>query len=256
MIRINLLKSRAAAPAAAPQTQEAPLKPSGSSTFISRREVALGGLFLLLGGAILATQMFDVFEDPELVEQMSGEAPPKEIAVAMPASPPSDELAAAPQNNSAVAEREPAADPEPDSAPAAPKPSPKRQKPAAPVTPAPAEAKTPTRFVTPAGAIPVRDIQIVPWGDAAEVFISVSGAEYSTFRLENPPRFVVDIQNAELRIPSRRRNLSVDHAAIGQVRAAQNSFDPALVRVVIETASSAPEVSTTPTGISVKLGPQ
>ncbi len=280
MIRINLLKTPAAAPVAAPQDQEAPLKPSGSSTFISRREVALGGLFLLLGGAILATQVFDVFEDPALVEQMSGEAPPKEIAVQMSAperepdqgleaavapleEPPPSAVAAevsenageseAPANQPAVDERTPDA-PLPSSA--EPKPSPQRKSPAKPAPAAGAPSPKAGRFAIAEGAVPVRDIQIVPWGESAEVFISVSGAQYSTFRLASPPRLVVDIENAMLSVPSNKRNMSVDHAAIRQIRSAQNSFDPALVRVVIETDVSDAEVTATANGISVKLGAQ
>ncbi len=261
MIRINLLKSLNAAPSAAPQVQEAALKPSGSSTFISKREVALGGLFLVLGGVILATQVFDVFEDPALVEQMSGDPLPKETAVEMPAPPPEpsaasdtepSEAAEPAPSQTAAAQGSPAREGEPTVPESSePKPSPNVQ------PPEPEQAPAAGSVARISGdAVAVSDIQVVPWGDAAEVFIAVVGSGYSTFRLDNPPRFVIDIKNAELRVPSAKRSFSVDHPLIQVVRAAQNSLDPPIVRVVIETAAPAPEVSETPKGISVKLGPQ
>ena len=53
MIRVNLLKARGGPG----ERIQAVLNPGGPSAFISKREVILAGLFVVLGCVILATQL-------------------------------------------------------------------------------------------------------------------------------------------------------------------------------------------------------
>ncbi len=98
---------------------------------------------------------------------------------------------------------------------------------------------------------------MVPWGDAVEVRAEVTGEPtYSSFWLSDPQRLVIDIEDAELRAVASDLNQADPHPLIRRVRAAQNSFEPARVRLVVETSREGPvEISSSADGVSVRLSP-
>jgi hypothetical protein len=103
----------------------------------------------------------------------------------------------------------------------------------------------------------VTALRLVPWDQSIEVLAEVQGQpEYRSFWLTNPDRLVIDLEDAELRVSPEELSQASPHPLIRQVRAAQNSFEPPLVRIVVETEGDGPvEITANAAGISVKLSP-
>lgn len=73
-----------------------------------------------------------------------------------------------------------------------------------------------------------------------DLFLTIKGEEkltYSSFRLNNPRRLVLDFPDSRLKDPNSLTNLRVNHDLIQSVRVAQ--FEPEQVRVVIDLAGAA-----------------
>lgn len=218
MIRVNLLKGKPGSG----ERLEAVLTTGGASAFISRREAVLGGLFLLLGVAILATQVsFTGDADPEPPPELVAEAAPPESASSEP------EPAVTPES-------EPA---EPTETEAAPEPRPAETPP--PKPPVTESARRPAAAaVADAGAGRVREVSgltISPVAGGLEISLYTGARpDYSTFRLDNPKRIVFDLNGVVLNLPAAERDQAVGHPLVARIRIATNRFDPPRVRMVLE----------------------
>lgn len=255
MIRINLLKGRAGSVDRLPPA----LRTDGSSSrFLTQRELILAVALVAIGGGIIAAQMFGVFEGPAddggpyvATYERPGGPPP----AASPREP--EPVVAAPLVSAEPAAVVPA-EPEPESLAIVPVPvTPPEAAAPAPAPVSPVAIADNSSFGDPPGHT-VTGLRLVEWGDAIEVFVDVAGTpEYRSFWVNNPDRLVIDLEDAELRVPNAELNRSDVHPLISQLRAAQNSFDPPLVRIVVQTAREEGPVEITPSadGISVKLAP-
>ncbi len=244
MIRINLLDSLPAG-----KRMHAALNPGGASTFISKREVLLGGAFLVLGVAILAAIFhFGPQEEPgdevPLLTGVSEQTEPQQPdapAASTPAEPEPVESspggAEAPSAAGADEEaREPVEATETSAQPAA---SPERAAPerpsplpSKPPLPAPAAPK-PRNADRWAGAARLTGLTVTPLGSQLQIFLAVDGeCEVKTFNLDNPDRVVVDLEPARLEM--RTRTVEVGHKLLRQIRIAQNQIDPPKVRLVMD----------------------
>jgi len=233
MIRINLLKHM---PAPTERLQ-AMLNPSRSGGFISRRETILGGLFLLLAFTILGTQLW-LAQEPQ-------EEPPVEEVSDRPASAYPQFKMGAGAANPFEGKKPSDAGSQParlDSTPTAPKSAP----PAAQSAPEPVVAKTapkpaaePQSPAAPKGdeafSGKITGVRVTAVEDGVDLFLPVQGRpRVRTFRVDNPNRVVFDIPGAVLEAPREQTSQSVESAWVSRVRAAQNSIEPPLVRVVLE----------------------
>jgi hypothetical protein len=250
MIRINLLKGRTGVADRLPPALTAE---GYSSRFLTQRELVLAVALVAIGGGIIAAQVYGVFEapaedDPYVATYERPGGPPPATRTAPTAEPEAD---VPPATEAEVTEPviPPAAAPEtvPASLPMAfaPEPTPVAE----PIARA-AFGDAPGHTVT--------GLRLVEWGEAIEVFVDVAGTpEYRSFWVNNPDRLVIDLEDSELRVSNSELNRSDVHPLISQLRAAQNSFDPPLVRIVVQTARSEGPVEITPSsdGISVKLTP-
>jgi type IV pilus assembly protein PilQ len=151
----------------------------------------------------------------------------------------------------AMAEVAPAAAPEP--AAAAPQPS------AAPAAPAPTLAAlgTPDRpaLAPPPGGAPADRLEGLELVSDTTVRIAGNGEfAYSTFRLENPERFVIDL--AGVQNTSDRSVLPVGAGAVARVRVSQFREQPdAVSRVVFDLVEPAvPTIQRTGAGLVVRFG--
>ncbi len=229
MIRINLLDHM---PAPTERLQ-AMLNPSRSGGFISRRETVLGGLFLLLAFTILGTQLW-LSQEPE------EEIPPAEEVAKRPdygaefkmgrgASNPFAPKKASPAAVPKATPPEPA-EPKAVTPPAKAAPPPAEPKPAASKPAEPKEQDDP-----PATRAAMTGIRVTPLEDGVDVFLPIEGRpRVRSFRVDSPNRVVFDIPGAILEAPRDQRNQRVDSVWATRVRAAQNSVEPPLVRVVLE----------------------
>lgn len=249
MIRINLLKGRTGSVDRLPPALTAD---GSTSRFLTQRELILAVAVVAIGGGIIAAQTFGVFDAPAdddgpyvaTYERPGGPPPaaaPREVAPVVAAPIVSDEPIA-------TVEDEPVA--------SAPVPAPPPVA-ATPAPPPPVAVSDNSSFGDPPGHT-VTGLRLVEWGDAIEVVVDIAGnPEYRSFWVNNPDRLVIDLEDAELRVTNAELNRSDVHPLISQLRAAQNSFDPPLVRIVVQTARDEGPVEITPSadGISVKLAP-
>lgn len=243
MIRINLLKGR---PGSADRLPPALTADGTSSKFLTQRELVLAVALVVIGGGIVAAQVFGVFEEPAddtyvaVYEQPGGPRPAARL------------------------EPEPTIEPLPDTElvdssaePAAPVPNSARTAAAAAAPVPPVESSADSSSGDPP-SYTVTGLRLVEWGEAIEVFVDVEGApEYRSFWVNNPDRLVLDLEDAELRVSAAELSRSDVHPLISQLRVAQNSFDPLVVRIVVETARNegSIEITAASGGISVKLAP-
>ena len=241
MIQINLLEVR-------PKSTErldALLSQGGSSTFISRREGLLGGLFLILTVAILAVLVYRFSSGDE--DQAQTTAAENEAASLEPAAPaaPLPVQEQPPEQAEAV---EPAADPVVVDPPSA----------AGPHQVAP--ASQPAAMAAGSGAASGRALtalRVTPLDDRVDIFLEMPNAPaVKGFTVDNPPRLVFDIPDARLQAPDALRDQAVSSDIVSRVRIAQNTFSPPLVRLVLEV-SAFPEarVSTSAVGLSISVKP-
>lgn len=240
MIRINLLKERAGSNDLLPPALDASGTPS---RFLTKRELVLALALVTIGGGIIAAQLMGIFEESPADDE------PLVATYERPTAPePAAPVSAPPASASPALETASSVSVEPAIA----------ESPAPSATPvvAPTDFPAEREF----GAEPtyiVTALKLVPEGQAIEVLAEVQGQpEYRSFWLKNPDRLVIDLQDAELRVPPGELSQPSSHPLIRQLRAAQNSYEPPLVRIVVETGREGPvEITAAAAGISVKLSP-
>lgn len=262
MIRINLLEAR-------PKSTErldALLSPGGSSTFTSRREGLLGVLFLVLTVAILGVLAYRFISDDEAEgepEQATAVEParpaPEPAPVAEPPSeepePAASEPEAAPKPAPATpAEAEPT-EPKPEPVAAAPKPASAPPPPTPSAPPAQPAASSSGNVGGERRALTA--VRVTPLADRVDIFLEMSDAPtVSGFHVEDPPRVVFDIPGARLQVAHSLRNQAIDSPLVHRLRIAQYTFDPPLVRMVLEVGSfPSTEVSASAAGLSIRVTP-
>ncbi len=195
-----------------------------------------------IGGGIIAAQVLGVFRQPPSDDEplvATYERPAAPTPTSPPASdPPAVEAASIVPSEPQMAEAPAQSD---------------RQV-ASPATSAP---ESPEREFGAAPAHTVTALKLIPWGQAIEVLAEVKGQpQYRSFWLTNPDRLVIDVEDAELRVSPAELSRTSPHPLIRQLRAAQNSFEPPRVRIVVETERDGPvEITANSSGISVKLSP-
>jgi hypothetical protein len=233
MIRVNLLRGHAVT-----GRIDVPLAPMPRHSFVSGTELMLGGLFLLLGCAILFTQ-FKKFEAPSLAAEQRILSSAQSVVDSAPAVQPENQAAPeGPVELQATLEA-PTTTPETEPSEAG-----KQSMAAIPSeeTPAPGEAPSAPQ-AEPETAPPVTG------GEMHQFFVStVRGAVrvfagtgtvpvYETFRLENPNRIVVDLPGVTVVLPPDKLDQIVDHPQVQRVRAAQHRTDPPVARLVLDVNS-------------------
>jgi hypothetical protein len=239
MIRINLLKGRAGSNDLLPPALDASGAPS---RFLTKREMVLALALVAIGCGIIAAQVLGVFWEPP------GDDEPLVATYERPAAPTPPPAAAA---------EPPAVAP----APMVPSETPTAEAPVQSETsvfsPAPPVQELPKGEFGAAPTHTVAALKLVPWGQAIEILAEVQGQpQYRSFWLTNPDRLVIDVEDAELRVSPSELSRAGPHPLIRQLRAAQNSYEPALVRIVVETERDGPvEITASGVGISVKLSP-
>ncbi|MDA0204250.1 MAG: AMIN domain-containing protein [Acidobacteria bacterium] len=239
MIRINLLKGRAGSNDSLPPALDASGAPS---RFLTKREIVLALALVAIGCGIIAAQVLGVFREPlsddeplvAIYERPAAPTPPPAVAgeppavAAVPIVPSEPPIAAAPvQSETSI------------------------------VTAEPPVQERPEREFGAAPTHTVAALKLVPWGQAIEILAEVQGQpQYRSFWLTNPDRLVIDVEDAELRVSPSELSRASPHPLIRQLRAAQNSFEPARVRIVVETVRDGPvEITANGVGISVKISP-
>jgi type IV pilus assembly protein PilQ len=108
------------------------------------------------------------------------------------------------------------------------------------------------RSVLFAAVAAVQGVAVVSTGDLTQVVIEVNGqVSYQHSLISGPPRIVVDISGAELRLPQPRYP-GIDRGGVLGIRSSQ--FQPGVVRVVIDLAEAAEyTVRSTEGGITVSF---
>lgn len=239
MIRINLLKGRAGSSDFLPPALDANGTPS---RFLTKREMILALALVTIGGGIIAAQVFGVFREPPSDDE------PLVAVYERPAAPTPPPAREAPAVEAApiVTSEPPIAE---VSLPA--------QAEAPVVASAAALQERPDREFGAAPAHTVTALKLIPWGSAIEILAQVQGRPpYRSFWLNNPDRLVIDVEDSELRVSAAELSRTNPHPLIRQLRAAQNSFEPPVVRIVVETDRDGPvEITDNAAGISVKLSP-
>jgi hypothetical protein len=69
--------------------------------------------------------------------------------------------------------------------------------------------------------------------------------EYSTFRLDNPKRVVIDLPGVRLTLPREQHDQAPDHPQVTRIRAGQYQTNPPRARIVLDVTSY-PEVEVLP----------
>lgn len=241
MIRINLLKGRGGSNVVLPPALDASGTPS---RFLTKREIILALALVTIGGGIIAAQVFGIFSEPPSDD---------EPLVATYGRPPAPRSTPPPASETPAVEAAPIVPSEPTVADA-----PVPVEPETPVAaPVVSVQERPEREFGAEPAHTVSALRLVPWGQAIEILAEVQGQpQYRSFWLANPDRLVIDVEDAELRVSPAELSRTNPHPLIRQLRAAQNSFEPPLVRIVVETERDGPvEITANAAGISVKLSP-
>ena len=231
MIRVNLLKAKSSS---AGRLES--LATPRDGTFVARREITLGALFLLAGALILFFQFRDTqSSDPAVAgaEQVPQEeyidAIMDEEAAASPASRP--QLAGASLN---------------PAEPVVPRPTPSTAATEAADEPSPVTTTPPTG-TPPAGQSGKLTQLVVSLGDESLRIFALTGKqpEYSSFRLDLPKRVVVDLPGVQLSLPRGQVQQTVAHSLVTKVRAGQFRVQPPTARLVLEVESY-PEIEFLP----------
>ena len=234
MIRMNLLKAKFGSGGRL-------ASPGGSPAWISRREVLLGVIFLLLGVGVLGWQLSDFGESEEgLTAEVGSIEPP----------------AADGEPDAAPGEVEPAtSEPSESSSP----PGPAAEPPAEPAArPASSDAREAQRAAGTSSPGRLTQLVASEEGDRLRVFVATgSKPEYRSFRLDDPPRWVIDLPGVQVAVERSQRELSVSHPLVRRVRVAQNSLTPLKARVVLDLVGR-PEVEILPqiNGLYVIVAPK
>lgn len=232
MIRVNLLKAKSGSGGGL-------ASPGGSLALISQREVLLGVIFLLLGAGVLGWQLSDFGDSGESLTAASGGI---------------ESQAADGEPNAALGQSEPA--------PATSEPSESSPPPGPASEPAVRAASSDAQEVQRAAGTssPGRLTQVVASeeGDRLRVFVATgSKPEYRSFRLDDPPRWVIDLPGVQVALERNQRELSVGHPLVQRVRVAQNSLTPLKARIVLDLVGR-PEVEILPqiNGLYVIVAPK
>lgn len=218
MIRVNLLKAKSGSGGRL-------ASPGGSLALISRREVQLGVIFLLLSAGVLGWQLSDFGDSGEGLTATVGSIEP---------------LAADGEPDAALGESEPAtSEPSESSSPPGPAAEPAAEPPARPAS---SDAQQAQRAAGTSSPGRLTQLVASEEGDRLRVFVATgSKPEYRSFRLDDPPRWVIDLPGVQVALERSQRELSVSHPLVQRVRVAQNSLTPLKARVVLDLVGR-PEV--------------
>jgi hypothetical protein len=246
MIRVNLLRGR---PGAGGKMQAA-MTPGSSHAFVSRKELLLGSVFLLLGCVILFTQ-FKKFEaapfDDAILGSLGGDlggrgAPDLSAAGASPVEPEEPVMLQAtldaPTESPGV-EADASAAAGLDAAASGASPEAGMASAGGSAAQQSGAAETPASLgpANPAGG-ELRQMFVSFVDDAVRVFAGTGNVPvYESFHLENPNRVVVDLPGVVVRLPADKLDQTVTHPQVQRVRAAQLSADPPVARLVLDVSS-------------------
>jgi hypothetical protein len=257
MIRVNLLH-----PIGHREGRiESLIRTGGASAFISRGEVLLGLACLAIAAGVLLFQFggsgeqgrADAAETPLV-------SPPKQPLIRdinadhqaasgeTPGAPVGGDATAAAASAAGVDETAPddaiasnlveplTAETSSKVEPAAPAASPP---PAADPQPKPAQQP-------PAAAAVLQQLVVSAEGETLRIFAATGmQPEYSTFRLDNPKRVVIDLPGVRLSLPRDQQEQTPDHPQVSRIRAGQHQTNPPRVRIVLDV-NSYPEVEALP----------
>lgn len=258
MIRVNLLR-----PIAAREGHvESLIRTGGASAFISRREVLLGlGCLALAAGVLVFQYGGSGGEERAAVEETPLVSAPqqpliRDLDADLPgvaggvdaagdtASPATvDEAAQSGVIASNLAEPVAAAT-SGEVAPSAPvSPPPQDELPGS----APGVDSPPTPSAGLAAATPALRQLVVSSKDETLRIFAATGMqpEYTTFRLDNPKRVVIDLPGVRLTLPRDQHEQTPGHKQVSRIRAGQHQTNPPLVRIVLDVTSF-PEVEVLP----------
>jgi hypothetical protein len=230
MIRVNLLKAKSGSAGRL-------ASPGDFLALISRREVQLGVIFLLLSAGVLGWQLSDFGDSGEGLTSSAGSLDPP---------------AAHGEPEAATSEPEPAtSEPSESSSP----PGPRAETPARAVS---SDAQQAQRAAGTSSPGRLTQIVASEEGDRLRVFVATgSKPAYRSFRLDDPPRWVIDLPGVQVAVERSQRELSVSHPLVRRVRVAQNSLTPLKARVVLDLVGR-PEVEMLPqiNGLYVIVAPK
>ncbi|MBI3694782.1 MAG: AMIN domain-containing protein [Acidobacteria bacterium] len=217
MLRLNLLKS------ASP--------PAARGAFSTRREVWMGAVLLVAGGALL----FYLASQRTVVLAPAPAAPKKSEAIPPPPQPgPEAQTPPAPVGTPKTGP--PAAAPKVEPAPS---PTAKKTAPAPPTkTEPPAAVAKAQALAGPGAPFQLTEVSIQQQKDALILLARIGPGDwkYQTMRLDNPNRLVVDLSNCRLAVPSSLYSRTVEHPKVKRVRMSQFRLDPPLTRIVLDVA--------------------
>jgi hypothetical protein len=247
MMRVNLLRGR---PGAGGRMQAA-MTPGSSHAFVSRKELLLGSVFLLLGCVILFTQ-FKKFEaapfDNAILGALGGDPdgpgapdmgaagtpspvePEEPVLLQATLDAPTESPGVEPDAPAAAGVEVAASGTSPEAGVASAGGSAAQQSSA---------AETPASLgpANPAGG-ELRQMFVSFVDDAVRVFAGTGNVPaYESFHLENPNRVVVDLPGVVVRLPADKLDQTVTHPQVQRVRAAQLSADPPVARLVLDVSS-------------------
>ena len=255
MIEIDLLRPRIK------PGWQATLEPRGWSAFISKRELVLAVVFLALGFSVLRLG-FGLFElETSVIDDQ---------ASSVLASPsPSGDLGAdteplgepATLAGEAATPVDPAADPLPTEP--APGPSSLETVAGSPSEPASSQLGSPDPepppeepLASPSGG-ELLQLRQVTQGDIVQVVLLGNGRPtYTTFRIGNPNRVVIDIPAFRVAIPLGQRSQAISDPSIKRVRVGQHQVNPPLARVVFDVVSFPKvDISSQTGSLRIRLSP-
>ncbi|HUG81557.1 MAG TPA: AMIN domain-containing protein [Bryobacterales bacterium] len=130
--------------------------------------------------------------------------------------------------------------------------------PATPSTPSNPTRSTPTPSPPPVDATPkpsqqppaaapvLQQLVVSAEGETLRIFAATgTQPEYSTFRLDNPKRIVIDLPGVRLSLPREQHDQTLDHPQVSRIRAGQHQTNPPRARIVLDV-NSYPEVEALP----------
>ena len=249
MIRVNLLKAKSSS-AGGLESLETPR----DATFIARREIALGALFLIAGALFLFFQ-FRLWQSSGPVVAGSEQASQGEYIDAI-----MDEETA--DSTDTLSQELGASGPEVAADTSGYEGSSRSQR--AGASPDPTEPAAPQLSVSPEGAAPadkpspgtgtslagpsskLTQLVVSRTDEALRIFALTGQApEYSTFRLDSPKRVVVDLKGVQVGLPRSQIQQTIGHSQVLRVRVGQFQIQPPKARLVLDVESY-PEIEFLP----------
>ena len=258
MIEINLLRPRIKPPG-----WQSALEPRDWSAFISRRELVLAIVLLALGFSILRVG-FGLFEGETNVTGDQASSVP-------PTPPASEDLLTDTQSGTAetpalAGDAGGAVDPseDPPLAGATPEPPSLSTPETSPPQPPTSQQGLASAEPPPPGEPPVSpsggrltQLRQVTQGNLVQVVIMTEGTPtYTTFRVDNPNRVVIDIPGFRVAIPKPQRSQPISHPSMERVRVGQYQADPPVSRIVFDVVSFPDvQISSRPGSLRIRLSP-